>query len=142
MQKQSCFKNLWVILIRKWLKKVWPWRPAFIVTGGHLALAFEFWSKIFFTDAVLEKNEFSFYELERFFNQNVTKKGSSTFKGQKGQILFLLKFGKKSFQLIKGKFIFFQNCIWEKKNWSKFKGQGQVTPCNYEGRPSRPNFFL
>ena len=62
-----------------------------------------------------KKNEFSFYDLERFFNQNVTKKGSSTFKGQKGQILFLLKFGKKSFQLIKAKFIFFQNCIREKK---------------------------
>ena len=124
MQNQSYFKNLWVILIRKRLKKVCPWRPAFIVTGGHLALAFEFWAKFFFTDAVLEKNEFSFYELERFFNQNVTKKGSFTFKGQKGQILFLLKFGKKFFSWMP---------FWKKMNllfmsWSDF-----LSKCHQKG---------
>ena len=39
----------------------------------------------------------------------------STLKGQKGQILFLLQFGKKSFQLIKSKSIFIQNEVFLKK---------------------------
>ena len=66
-RKPMLFLEYLGIIDKKMTKKVWPWRPAFIVTGGHMALAFEFWSKIFSTNAVLEKNQFNFYELKWFF---------------------------------------------------------------------------
>ena len=79
------------------------------------------------------------------FHQNAFKTGFSAIKGQKGQIVEnpITKsfFGTKPFQLIKAELIFIPNRICEKKIGPKFKGQGHLTPCNYEGWPSRPNFF-
>ena len=79
------------------------------------------------------------------FHQHALKIGFSVVKGQKGQIVenpITKSFvGTKPFQLIKDELIFIQNRICEKKIGPKFKGQGHVTPCNYEGWPSRPTFF-
>ena len=80
------------------------------------------------------------------FHQNALKTGFSAIKGQKGQIVENLLttsfFGTKPFQLIKAELIFIQKCIFGKKIAPKFKGQGHGTPCNYEGWPSRPTFFV
>ena len=79
------------------------------------------------------------------FHQNTPKIGFSVVKGQKGQIaenpITKSFFATKPFQLIKAELILIPNRICEKKFGPKFKGQGHVTPRNYEGWPSRPAFF-
>ena len=78
------------------------------------------------------------------FHQNASKTGFSAHKGQKGQIvespITTSFFGRNPFQLIKDELIFIENCSHE-FFLPKFKGQGHETPSNYEGWPSRPNFF-
>ena len=71
------------LIDEKTSKKGRPWRPAFIVTGGHMALAFEFWSKIFFTNAVQDKNEFYFYKLKWLFIKMPTKQEFLLLKAKK-----------------------------------------------------------
>ena len=65
MENQCYFKNLQVLLFRKQQKKL-ALKASLHSYRGHMALAFEFWSKIVFTNAVLNKNQFGFYELNWF----------------------------------------------------------------------------
>ena len=79
------------------------------------------------------------------FHQTAIKTGFSAHKGQKGQILespiITSFFGRNPFQLIKDELIFIENRLYDNFFLPKFKGQGHETPSNYEGWPSRPNFF-
>ena len=64
MKNQSYFKNIQVPLIKKHIKHFRLEGRAFTVTGGQMALAFKFWSEFFFSNSVLDKEQFSFYEMK------------------------------------------------------------------------------
>ena len=64
MENQSYFKNIQVPLIKKHIKHFGlEGRPS-LLQGGKIALAFKFWSNFCSTNSVLDKNQFSFYELK------------------------------------------------------------------------------
>ena len=75
------------------------------------------------------------------FYQNVSKTGSSNLKGQKGQIQFLLKFDKKSLQLIKAKSIFFKIAFVKKFFDQNSKAKAKCPPVTMKAGLQGQTFF-